>query len=87
MQSQAPDSLYTDSAEGTELFRHSTEKTVLSVCSVYKKMGLSSDFATAILPRTALRVCKLDPQIWKGSFLTPQSIMGACLYNAYRLPY
>ena len=48
VQSQAPDSLDTDFAEGTELFRHSTEKTVLSVYSVYKKMGLSSDFATAI---------------------------------------
>ena len=55
VQSQAPDSLYTDFAEGAELFRHSTKKTVLSVCSLYKKMGLSSDFATAI--HQVRRVC------------------------------
>jgi hypothetical protein len=29
-------SLYTDCADGTELFRNFTEATVLSVCSVYK---------------------------------------------------
>jgi len=41
-------SLCTDFTEGRELFRILMEEAVLSVCSVYKKRVLSSDFATAI---------------------------------------